>query len=128
MSTPRESSLATSTPTDPLDRLRGLRVRPDRARGLAGELEVQMKSMKKISDSESAALDAWGTVVPDAIGDCCSVGGLKAGKLVVMVENASQRHVVDRWLASGGFRTFQALARVPIRGIELKIAPQTPKL
>lgn len=84
--------------------------------------------MKKISDSESAALEAWSTVVPDAIGDCCSVGELKAGKLVVMVENASQRHVVDRWLASGGFRTFQTLARVPIRGIELKIAPQTPKL
>jgi len=87
-----------------------------------------MNSMKKISESESAAVAAWSTVVPDAIGDCCAVGGLKAGKLVVIVENASQRHVIDRWLASGGFRSLQTLARVPIRGIDLKIAPQSPKL
>lgn len=85
-----------------------------------------MKAIKKISRSESAAIEAWTTAAPDQINDFTTIAGLKAGKLMVLVPSAAHRHVVDRWLKSGGMSEFQALARVPIRGIDLQIAPQTP--
>ncbi len=110
---------------DPLTRLRGYRVHRDRARGLGDDLAYEMRGMKKVSDSESAALEAWNTVAPDHVLDIAQVAGLKAGKLIVMVPSASMRHVVDRWLKSGGFHEFQTLARVPVCGVMLKIAPYT---
>lgn len=77
--------------------------------------------MQKVSQNESAASAAWMTVVPDQINDCSQIAGLKAGKLIVHVPSAAHRHIVDRWLKSGGFREFQALARVPIQSVTLKI-------
>ena len=111
-------------PLDPLDRLRSLRRRPERARGLGDDLAVAMHSMKKISASEQAASDAWAAVVPDTIGDCTRIGGLRAGKLIVLVPSSAHRHVVDRWLGSGGLSSLQALARVPIGSVVLKISSE----
>lgn len=99
-----------------------MRVYPMRGRSLGGDLEVQMNSMKKISQAESAAGEAWATVAPDQIRDCTAVAGFRAGKLVVLVPSAAQRYIVDRWLNSGGLSSLQGLARVPIRGIELKLS------
>jgi len=87
-------------------------------------LLIQMNTMKKISASEQAASDAWMIAAPDAIRASTSIAGLKAGKLIVMVPSSAHRHVVDRWLGGGGLGAFQALARVPIQGVVLKIAPQ----
>jgi len=106
-----------------LDQLRKHRVYPDRARGLEADLMRELKTLKKITSSESSAIEAWNAVIPDSIADSSSVGGLKAGKLVVHVPSAAQRYLVDRWLKSGGFSSFQALARVPVRGVQLVIAP-----
>ena len=110
-------------PADPLDRLRGFRVYPQRARGLGDDMLKQMKTMKKISQAESAAGEAWLTAVPDQIRDCTVIAGLKAGKLTVFVPSAAHRYMVNRWLSSGGLGEFQALARTPIRGIDLQISP-----
>ncbi|PCI07093.1 hypothetical protein COB72_10835 [bacterium] len=120
-SNPSNKDSLNRSPSDPLDRLRGFRVYPLRARGLGEDMNLQMQAMKKISKSESAANEAWATVVPDQIRDCTSVAGLKAGKVVVLVPSAAHRYMVDRWLGSGGLSEFQALAQVPIRGVDLKI-------
>ncbi len=119
------SSSAKPLPGDPLERLRLFRQRPDRARGLGDDLAIEMRAMRKISAGEQAARDAWSTVVPDAIGDCTQVGGLRAGKLIVLVPSSAHRHVVDRWLGSGGLHALQGLARVPIGAVVLKIAPKS---
>jgi len=110
-----------SAPTDALDRLRGFRVYPQRARGLGDDMLMQMKAMKKISQSESAANEAWETAAPDQLRDCATLGGLKAGKLILLVPSAAHRFQIDRWLASGGLGTIQSLARVPISGVQVKI-------
>jgi hypothetical protein len=109
---------------DPLGRLRSLRNRPDRARGIGDDLQMQMNTMKKISATEQAASDAWAVAVPDGIRESTQIAGIKGGKLVVLVPSGAHRHVVDRWLGSGGLGEFQALARVPIGGVVLKIAPK----
>lgn len=131
---PRDPSLRTppaltpgqTPPRDALDRLRGLRVRPDRARSLGDDLRMQIGSIKKISHAESAAIDAWNTVVPDDVAPHCSASGMKAGKLVVEVPSAAARFMADRWLRSGGLVELKALARVPIRGIEFHTPPPAP--
>ena len=110
---------------DPLSRLRGFRVYAQRARGLEDDMALQMQAMKKISQAESAASEAWMTVAPDQILDCTAISGLKAGKLIVLVPSAAHRYLVDRWLSSGGLSELQALARVPIRGIDIKIDSKT---
>ncbi|MGV6815129.1 MAG: hypothetical protein ACWA5W_08995 [Phycisphaerales bacterium] len=106
---------------DPLGRLRSLRVYTDRARRIGDDVLMQMGSIKKISDSDARAIEAWNTVVTDQINDCSTVIGLRRGKLVVQVPSASARFVVDRWLKSGGQRELFALARVPMRGVEVRI-------
>lgn len=87
-----------------------------------------MKAVKKISKTETDALNAWTTVVPDSIRDFSTISGIKAGKLMVLVPSASHRHVVHRWLGSGGLGELQTLSRVPIRGVELKINPNPTNL
>lgn len=114
-----------NTPVDPLNRLRGFRVYPQRARGLKDDMLKQMQAMKKISEAESAASDAWMAVVPDQIRDCTSIAGLRAGKLSVLVPSSAHRYMVDRWLKSGGLNEFQALARVPIGSVLIKISAPT---
>lgn len=116
-----DGSTSPGSPRDALDRLRSMRVYRDRGRGIGDDLLSQMSSMKQISDSDSKAIEAWETVVTDQINDCSQVVGIRRGKLVVNVPSASARFVVDRWLKSGGQGELLALARVPIRGVELKI-------
>ncbi|MEX0877050.1 MAG: DciA family protein [Phycisphaerales bacterium] len=110
-------------PRDPLDRLRGYRVRPDRARTLEDDLKRTIGSIKKVSKAESAAIDAWNTAAPDELTAHCRVSGLRAGKLVVLVPGAPQRYIAQRWLSSGGLAELQTLARVPIRGVDLRVDP-----
>lgn len=117
----QSSSSGPAHTPNPLDRLRGHRVRADRGRAIGDDVLKEMRTMQKVSQNESAASAAWMTVVPDQINDCSQIAGLKAGKLIVHVPSAAHRHIVDRWLKSGGFREFQALARVPIQSVTLKI-------
>ena len=123
-STPDQSSSSSRqprTPRDALDRLRGYRVRPDRARSIEDEINRQIGDIKKISRTESAAIDAWNTAAPDEVTEHCRVGGMKAGKLIVLAPGSAQRYLADRWLRSGGLGELQALARVPIRGVDIRI-------
>lgn len=106
---------------DPLDRLRALRARPERARDLGEDMLAQMKTLRKVSRTESALHAAWSTAAPDHLAGSCTPVGLKAGKLEIIAPNASVRFQLDRWLRSGGQAELSALARVPIAGVRVRI-------
>jgi hypothetical protein len=106
---------------DPLDRLRSMRVRPDRARDLSMDMQAQLKSLRKVSRTESALIEAWRTAAPDDLARACTPKGLRAGYLEITVPDASVRFRVDRWLRSGGQRELSALAKTPVRGVRLLI-------
>lgn len=108
---------------DPLDRLRQLRVRPDRARGLGADMEMQLKTLRKVSRTESALIAAWNTAAPDSLASRCTPKGVKAGRLEMLVPDSSARYELDRWLRSGGQQELSALAKVPIRGVRVQIGP-----
>lgn len=106
---------------DPLDRLRTMRVRPERARDLHDDMATQMKSIRKVSRAESAIAQAWSAAAPDAIADRCTLRGIKAGQVEIAVPDAPTRYQADRWLRSGGLRELSALAKIPVRGVRFRI-------
>ena len=97
-----------------LERLRGNRVRSDRARGMDDELNAFVKGLKKISGQAARAAGAWDAAAPDAVRATTRVTDLKAGTLVVAVRSAAERHAADRWVRSGGLGDLRAIAKAPI--------------
>ncbi|MBO6740070.1 MAG: DUF721 domain-containing protein [Phycisphaerales bacterium] len=114
-------SLHTPRRLDPLDRLRTMRVRPERARDLHEDMATQMKSIRKVSRAESAIAQAWSAAAPDAIADRCTLIGIKAGQVEIAVPDAPTRYQADRWLRSGGLMELSALAKIPVRGVRFRI-------
>ena len=108
-----------------LDRLRGNRVRPDRARNLHDDMQLQMKRVTKVTRAESALHQAWAAAAPDHLATTCTPIGLKAGRLEIAVPNASVKFQADRWLKGGGLAELSALAKTPIRGVRLQLGKPT---
>lgn len=104
-----------------LDRLRGHRVRADRARGLGADLEVFMKGVRRVSLQCERAAVAWGELVPGDVSAGTRVVDLKAGALVVQARSASDRHRADRWLRSGGLAALRERAGAPIRRVRFDL-------
>lgn len=121
---PRDEQSSSSNPPiagDPLGRLRGFRVRPERARDLSGDMQIQMKTLRKVSKTESALLQAWSAAAPDQLAQSCVPIGIRSGRLEIRVPNAAIKFQADRWLRSGGLAEVSALAKVPIAGVRLCI-------
>lgn len=88
------------------------------------DVQSMMKSIRRVSQGESAAIEAWQTVAPDELQDATDALGMDRGKLIVRVPSAAMRYKADNWLRSGGLREIQSLARVPIRSVSMKIVPR----
>lgn len=84
-------------------------------------MQMQLKTLRKVSRTESALIAAWNTAAPDALASRCTPTGVKAGRLEIIVPDSSTRYELDRWLRSGGQRELSALAKVPIRGVRVQI-------
>ncbi len=83
-----------------------------------------MKTLRLVSQTEQAAIEAWDTVVPDELRESAAAVGVDRGKLIVTIPSAAFRYKTDNWLRSVGLRELQSLARVPIRSVQMKIIPQ----
>lgn len=105
-----------------LERLRGHRVFSDRGRGVGPELESFLKGLKKVNAQAARVGEAWEAAAPDAVRVGTRVADLKAGVLVVEVRSASDRHLADRWLRSGGLGELRALARSPVSRVKFVLS------
>jgi hypothetical protein len=97
-----------------------MRVRPDRARDLHADVTAHMKSIRKVSQAESAIAQAWNAAAPDVIASRCTLIGMKAGHVEVGVPDAPTRFQADKWLRGGGLGELSALAKIPIRGVRFR--------
>lgn len=120
---PRSSHTPAQTPrrVDPLDRLRSLRVRPERARDLGDDMQLQMKALRKVSRAEAALQQAWEAAAPDDLVRRCTLAGIRAGKVIVHVPDAPTRYRAQQWLRGGGLGELSALAKIPIRGVQFQL-------
>ena len=100
-----------------------MRVRPDRAQNLQGDMALHMKNIRKVSRAESAIQQAWTAAAPDPIAARCTVIAMRSGKIEFSVKDSSARYQTDRWLRGGGLSELSALAKIPIRGVRFKIDP-----
>lgn len=105
-----------------LERLRGHRVFSDRGRGVGPELESFLKGLKKINAQAARVGEAWETAAPDAVRAGTRVADLRAGVLVVEARSASDRHLADRWLRSGGLGELRALSRSPVTRVKFVLS------
>lgn len=96
-------------------------MRPERARDLSADMQVQMKTLRKVSKTESALLKAWSAAAPDQLAESCVPVGIRSGRLEIQAPNAAIKFQADRWLRSGGLSEVSALAKVPIAGVRLSI-------
>mgnify|MGYP001822866991 CR=1 FL=1 len=106
---------------DPLARLRGFRVRADRAQGVGEDCGMLMRSLKKVSRDQSKIVEAWEAGAPDDVRGIAWVHGLKGGKLEIGVEHAAGRYLVDRWMRGGGLEMLRELGKVRIQSVVLRI-------
>jgi len=106
---------------DPLDRLRGFRVRADRGRGVGEDCEGVLRGLERVSRDQAAIVGAWESGAPDALRKFAWVSGIKAGRLEIRVENAGARHRVDRWLRSGGLEMIRETGKVRVKSVVLVI-------
>lgn len=106
---------------DPLDRLRGFRVRGDRGRGVGEDCEGVLRGLARVSRDQAAVVGAWDRGVPDDLRELAWVSGIKAGRLEIGVENAGARHRVDRWLRGGGLEIIRETGKVRVKSVVLRI-------
>ncbi|MEZ6163597.1 MAG: DciA family protein [Phycisphaerales bacterium] len=116
-----ETPLQTGHRADPLDRLRSMRVRPERARDLGSDMQMQMKALRKVSRAEASLQRAWEAAAPDELVKHCTLAGIRAGKVIVHVPDAPTRYRAQQWLRSGGLGELSALAKLPIRGVQFQL-------
>ena len=113
----RESSLDQAA----LDRLRGFRVRADRARSLDLDCAELMKRVQRVSDEHDRVSGALETGIPDALRGSCWVESVQRGRVTLGVADAAARHGVERWVRSGGLATMRDLAKVSITRVTTRI-------
>lgn len=95
MATPRRKN-------DPIQRLRGWRVKPDRATPLASIIPQVFKSQVERPYKQLVGVaEAWDTHVPPAIAEYTQLVSLQRGVLLVGVDSSARLYELDRLLRGG---------------------------
>lgn len=104
-----------------LQRLRGLRVRPERDLGLAADVDLARKGVKRRTAAEEAAARAWEAVAPDAFVATVRFVELKRKVLVVRAADAGVRYRLEAWLRGGGEATVASVAKAAIARVKVVV-------
>lgn len=97
-----------------LERLRGYRVRRSRARGVGEDCDRLLSSLKRVSAAHASIEDAWRGCAPAGVVDLAWVESFSRGRLEMGVRDAGARHVVERWLRTGGDAVIRKASGVSI--------------
>lgn len=107
-----------------LERLRGYRVRrpesalSDSLARLVPDLRRKSREHEKIAK----LLELWDAAAPDDLRPLASPTGYARGRLELECADAGARHVIDRWLRSGGIGLLRSLSPVTLRDVRVRIA------
>jgi len=104
-----------------LDRIRRLRVKPDRDLSLRETIERSAAVLRRNERGAGRVADAWERSCPAEYIDRTSVERFAQGVLTIVVADAATRYALDRFLRSGGERTVIKASPAPIRKVRLRI-------
>ena len=105
--------------TDPLQRLRAMRVRPKPDLSIGSLVERQTKQLHRRLTASQRATAAWNEAAPESIRAVAAVAGLTRGELRIRPRHASGRFLLQRWLAGGGERAIIDAARGAVSVVKL---------
>ena len=104
-----------------LEVLRGHRVREGRARQVGVECDRVLASLERVSKAHGAIEDAWRGCAPGGVVDLAWVERFSRGRLEMGVRDAGARHVVERWIRSGGVGALRTGSGVSISTVRVVI-------
>lgn len=104
-----------------LGRVRGYRVRPDRVEGLGAEIERASRAVRKRTDAEQAAADAWDAVVPDEFRERATFVTVKRGVVTVRVPDAGVRYRLEAWVRGGGQASYAGIAKTAVSRVKVVV-------
>ena len=102
---------------DPLERLRGWRVRPERA-AFSDAIASEHRKLSEAQRRRGSFEAAWAACAPD-FGDPSLRAELVRGVVRVRCRSAATRFAVDQWLRDTGLRSLREACNTPIRGYRL---------
>lgn len=104
-----------------LDRLRALRVWPDRATPVAAPLKRLESDLSRLARQQGGALHAWASTCPPQWLGRTAVLRLSRGVLTIAADDAATRFELDRWLRAGGEREVVRACPTTIRKVKVVI-------
>jgi len=102
---------------DPLERLRGWRVKPE-STPIAGVVEGHRDRLAEALRQQGSFEAAWAACAPD-VGDASLSVELVRGTIRVRCRSSSARFALDQWLRQGGLGALRAKCQASIRGYRL---------
>ncbi len=104
-----------------VDRVRGHRVRPERPAGVGTEIDRLTRGIRRRSDAEEAAAEAWEAVVPDAFRERAVFVESKRGVVTVKAADAGVRYRLEAWLRGGGGATYAGVAKTGVKKVKVVV-------
>ncbi len=123
---PTADSASASAVAARLAQLRGHRVRPARATAIGGLVEAVRRDAARQRRQAGSFVEAWESVVPDALRHVTRVKGLRGGVARVGVRDAATRYELDAGLRGGWLADLRLVSSQPIRQVRLEIDASIP--
>ncbi|GJM18307.1 MAG: hypothetical protein DHS20C14_05200 [Phycisphaeraceae bacterium] len=103
-----------------LDRVRGYRVRPEGG-GLGEAIDRARRAVRKRTDAEQAAAEAWEAVVPDEFRERATFVSVRRGVVTVRVPDAGVRYRLEAWVRGGGQATYAGVAKTAVSRVKVVV-------
>ena len=110
-----------------LSRLRGFRVRPDRAVAIGGLVDVVRREAARNRRQAGSFVEAWESVIPSPLVETTRVKGLRGGVARVGVRDAAARYELDAGLRGGWLGELRLACGQPVRSVRLEIDASIPE-
>ncbi len=104
-----------------VERVQGYRVRPDREPGVGAEVDRLTRGIRRRTDAEEAAADAWEAVVPDEFSERVVFVHAKRGVVTVKAADAGVRYRLEAWLRGGGQATYVGVAKTGVKSVRVVV-------
>ena len=104
-----------------IDRLRGFRVRPPRDTGIGGVVAAIRREASRHQRQAGSFVEAWESVIPEALRSATRVRGLRGGIARVGVRDAATRYELDAGLRGGWLAELRLACGQPVRSVRLDV-------
>lgn len=104
-----------------IEKIRSLRVRPERDRSAAGAVGELRDRLEREIKQTGGMGEAWRTAAPSGLAAKTRVRSFQRGVLTIEVPDSATRYLVEQWLRGGGRQMLAGLAPATVRRVTLQV-------